>query len=75
MKNYREKTQNTQIIILRILLFFAANHGRPMLDIMQLCDRVRQTGFDLHRYLGCGLLEKVYENGLAHRLRKQGLTI
>jgi GxxExxY protein len=43
------------------------------MDIMQLCDLVRQTGFELHRYLGPGMLEKVYENGLAHRLRKQGL--
>ncbi len=38
-------------------------------EIMQLCDIVRQTGFDLRKYLGHGHLEKVYENGLAHRLR------
>ncbi len=44
-------------------------------DIMALCDVVRQTGFDLHRYLGGGMLEKVYENGLAHRLVKLGLQV
>ncbi|MCI0377974.1 MAG: GxxExxY protein [Gemmataceae bacterium] len=44
-------------------------------DIMKLCDLVRQTGYELHRYLGCGHLEKVYENGLAHRLRKAGLQV
>jgi GxxExxY protein len=46
-----------------------------MQDIMKLSDIIRQTGFELHRYLGPGLLEKVYENGLAHRLRKQGLQV
>jgi GxxExxY protein len=49
--------------------------GEMMGDIMKLCDLVRQTGFDLHRYLGPGHLEKVYENGLAHRLRKAGLNV
>ncbi len=44
-------------------------------EIMKLCDTVRQTGFELHRYLGNGFLEKVYENGLAHRLRSQGLHV
>lgn len=42
---------------------------------MQLCDTVRQTGFELRKYLGHGQLEKVYENGLAHRLRKRGLHV
>ena len=46
-----------------------------MHDIMKLCDIVRQTGFDLHHYLGGGMLEKIYENGLAHRLRKLGLKV
>jgi GxxExxY protein len=46
-----------------------------MQDIMKLCDVVRQTGFELHRYLGGGMLEKVYENGLVHRLRKMGLKV
>ncbi len=41
--------------------------------ILDLCDRIRQTAYDLHIYLGHGHLEKVYENGLAHRLRKTGL--
>ncbi len=41
--------------------------------IFELCDRVRETSFALHRYLGHGHLEKVYENGLAHRLRKLGI--
>jgi len=44
-------------------------------EIMELCDRVRQTAFDLHTFLRHGHLEKVYENGLAHRLRKKGLKV
>ena len=44
-------------------------------DIFELCDRIRQTSFDLHSYLRHGHLEKVYENGLAHRLRKAGLRV
>lgn len=42
-------------------------------QVFELCDRIRETAFSLHRYLRHGHLEKVYENGLANRLRKQGL--
>jgi GxxExxY protein len=44
-------------------------------QIMGLCDIVRQTGFDLRKYLGHGHLKKVYENGLSHRLRKLGIRV
>jgi GxxExxY protein len=44
-------------------------------DIFKLCDIVREAAFELHRYLRFGHLEKVYENGLAHRLRKIGLAV
>uniref|UniRef100_A0A7C2JZ84 GxxExxY protein n=1 Tax=Schlesneria paludicola TaxID=360056 RepID=A0A7C2JZ84_9PLAN len=43
--------------------------------VMRLCDHVRQTSFELHRYLRHGHLEKIYENGLRHRLRKTGLHV
>ena len=43
--------------------------------ILVLCDRIRQIAFDLHVYLKHGHLEKVYENGLAHRLRKAGFWV
>ena len=46
-----------------------------MKDIMQLCDIVRETGYAAHRYLRNGHVEKVYENSLANRLRKQGLKV
>src|SRR5579871_5438262 len=44
-------------------------------DIKSLCDMIRETGFSLHRFLGGGHLEKVYENGLLHRLGKLGLDV
>ena len=43
--------------------------------IFELCDRVRETSLALHAYLKHGHLEKVYENGLAYRLRKIGLKV
>ena len=44
-------------------------------EIFHLCDRIRETGLALHRFLRHGHLEKVYENGLVHRLRKAGIHI
>jgi GxxExxY protein len=44
-------------------------------EIFQLCDQIRETAFALHCYLRHGHLEKVYENGLAHRLRKAGVQV
>ncbi len=44
-------------------------------DINQLCDVVRETSFAIHKYHRNGHLEKVYENALVHRLRKQGLKV
>ena len=41
--------------------------------INDLCDQVRQIGYEIHRYLGTGYLEKIYENALLHRLHKAGI--
>ena len=46
-----------------------------MKTINELSDFVRQTAYDIHVYHGHGHLEKVYENALAHRLRKAGLVV
>ena len=43
--------------------------------VFVLCDQIRETTFALHKYLKHGHLERVYQNGLAHRLRKQGLKV
>lgn len=44
-------------------------------DVMKLCNRIRETAYEIHRYHGTGYLEKVYENALAHRLRKMGMDV
>lgn len=44
-------------------------------NVNELCDIVRENAYSLHSYLRHGHLEKVYENGLAHRLRKLGLEV
>ena len=46
-----------------------------MKTINDVCDIVRQTAYNIHVYHGNGHLEKVYENALAHRLRKAGFDV
>jgi GxxExxY protein len=43
--------------------------------INQLCDIVRETSFSIHRYHRHGHVEKIYENALVYRLRKQGMEV
>lgn len=49
--------------------------GGSELDAFQLCDVVRETAYAIHAYHRHGHLEKVYENALAHRLRKLGMEV
>ena len=44
-------------------------------NINQLCDVVRETSFAIHKYHRNGHLEKIYENALVNRLRKQCLKV
>lgn len=46
-----------------------------MKTISELCDVIRQTAYDIHVFHGHGHLEKVYENALAHCLRKSGFEV
>ena len=41
----------------------------------ELTERVIGCAYRVANVLGCGFLEKVYENALAHELRKNGLAI
>jgi GxxExxY protein len=43
--------------------------------ILELVEEVRETAYDLYKYLGYGHLEKVYENGLANRLSRKGYDV
>ena len=44
-------------------------------DINKLRDIVRETSFQIHKFLRSGHLEKIYENALAHRLIKIGIPV
>jgi GxxExxY protein len=44
-------------------------------DILTLCNIVRQTSFEIYGYLRSGHREQIYENALAHRLRKRGISV
>ena len=48
---------------------------RDRADINKLCDIIRQTSFDIHKFLRSGHLEKIYENALTHRLTKLGIQV
>ena len=45
------------------------------MTVNELCDIVRETSFAIHKYHRNGHLEKVYENALVHRLRKQSINV
>lgn len=45
------------------------------LEIRRLCDMVRVCGYEAHQFLRHGHLEKIYENSLVNRLRKQGIEV
>jgi len=47
----------------------------PHRGIFTLCDEIRETSFAIHQYLRSGHREKIYENALAHRLRKKGFEV
>jgi len=49
--------------------------ARTTLIEEDLTGAIRQTAYEVHTYFGNGFLEKVYENALAHRLRKKGLDV
>lgn len=40
-----------------------------------LTEKIIGCAFRVSNELGCGVLEKVYENALAHELRKAGLRV
>jgi len=44
-------------------------------DIFTLSDLIRDTCYEIHKYLRSGFTEKIYETALAHRLRKQGVRV
>jgi GxxExxY protein len=46
---------------------------RSEIELNELTERIIGCAFKVLNELGCGFLEKVYENSLVHELRKAGL--
>ncbi len=44
-------------------------------ELRDLASQVRQIAYGVHEYFGNGLLEKVYESALEHRLEKAGFKV
>ena len=44
-------------------------------ELRKLASEVGQIAYMVHEYFGTGLLEKVYETALAHRLLKSGYKV
>lgn len=74
---WRHFCASVSLLYLLWLLYLTTwrKHDSRRQRIRVLCDKVRQTAFELHNHLRSGHLEKVYENGMAHRLRRIGLSV
>jgi GxxExxY protein len=44
-------------------------------NVLTLCDVIRETSFEIHKYLRSGFTEKIYENALVNRLRKKVVRV
>lgn len=53
----------------------ADERGLRRRDLNRLTEEVIGCAFAVSNTLGCGFLEKVYENALAHEIRKAGLRV
>ena len=50
-------------------------HVERVEELKRLAAEVGQVAYGVHEYFGNGLLEKVYETALAHRLEKNGFRV
>lgn len=44
-------------------------------DVNTITQRIIGCAYRVHNALGCGFLEKVYENALVHEMKKNGLCV
>ena len=49
--------------------------GKSEKELRDVASRVGQIAYGVHEYFGNGLLEKVYENALTHRLEIAGYSV
>ena len=52
-----------------------AEHVGHVEELKALATEVGQIAYGVHEYFGTGLLEKVYETALEHRLKKAGYKV
>ena len=50
-------------------------HVEQVGELKALASKVGQIAYGVHEYFGTGLLEKVYETALEHRLKKVGFKV
>ena len=50
-------------------------HVEHVEELKALASKVGQIAYGVHEYFGTGLLEKVYETALEHRLKKVGFKV
>src|SRR2546430_11995274 len=74
-KAQRSQEMDNRGALIEKLLQPADSNARGSADINRLCDIIRQTSFEIHKFLRSGHLEKIYENALAHRLTKIGIEV
>ena len=51
------------------------DHAEQVEELKALASEVGQIAYGVHEYFGTGLLEKVYETALEHRLKKVGFKV
>ena len=51
------------------------NHVEHAEELKALASEVGQIAYGVHEYFGTGLLEKIYETALEHRLKKGGYKV
>ena len=51
------------------------NADEHRLEVNEITERIIGAAYQVSNALGAGFLEKVYENALAHELRKSGLAV
>ena len=44
-------------------------------EINTITEQIIGCAYQVHKVLGCGFLEKVYENALAHEMKRKGLKV
>lgn len=57
------------------VLFEEGDTQSPVMPTAELTEKVIGCAYKVSNSLGCGFLEKVYENAFAHELRKAGFHV